>query len=30
VRDIMEAIRTSAGIDAVQNNIHTIGARVSD
>jgi osmotically-inducible protein OsmY len=30
VRDIKEAVRTSAGIDAVQNNIHTIGARVSD
>jgi osmotically-inducible protein OsmY len=30
VRDIKEAVRTSTGIDAVQNNIHTICARLSD
>jgi osmotically-inducible protein OsmY len=29
-RDIEQAVRTGARIDAVQNDIHTIGARVSD
>ena len=29
-RDIEEAVRTNTGIDAVQNNIHTIGAHVGD
>lgn len=30
VRDIMQALRASAGIDDVRNNIHMIGARIGD
>jgi hypothetical protein len=29
-RDIEKAIRTNTGLDAVQNNIHTIGAQAGD